>query len=87
MDQRIKNQHETIEVSEGNGTTRLKVIRQDRLDVENLNCFIEINGYRQKVFNISSFGLLIVAPAHTVEFCGHNKAVKHRADFSTVGGI
>lgn len=61
MSLRDKHHHEKIEITEGS-ERRLKVVRQDRKWVEDLNCYIEIGGDKHKVINLSAFGILIVAP-------------------------
>jgi extracellular factor (EF) 3-hydroxypalmitic acid methyl ester biosynthesis protein len=60
MNKRAKHHHESIEVLQ-QSSKRLKLIRQDRKELEGIECFIEFQGTRLKVKNISSFGLLISA--------------------------
>jgi len=53
--------HEDFEISDSGQAERKKVVRQDRLDVEDLNCNIQIGADTFKVANVSPFGIAIFA--------------------------
>src|ERR1700679_2048369 len=51
--------HENFEVAEVINLKRKKVIRQDRLDVDDIDFQIFINGIYYKVLNVAPFGLAV----------------------------
>lgn len=56
MQERAKRQHEEFDVKSDLSAARKKIVRQDRLNVEDLNCWVEWNGQQYKLANISAFG-------------------------------
>src|SRR5262245_623536 len=51
--------HEEFNVEGEVIKSRLKVVRQDRINVDDVNCVIEIGEVQHRVLNISEFGLLV----------------------------
>lgn len=59
VNKKLKLQHENFEANDLEVRQRLKVVRQDRKNVEDLDCYLEIGSTKHKITNISSFGILV----------------------------
>lgn len=54
---------ESFFISEQNGPKHIKIVRQDRLQIETGKCFLDFNGTKTEMLNFSTFGCAVVVSA------------------------